>query len=85
MVDYCKGKSVITEGLVEPLHRSASEKAFRTRELVYMDGSQGENPDPDIHDTPEGKYLYEPLLKEGVPAAISCLWFTREKPLLCCS
>ncbi len=68
MVNYCEGKSVITEGPVAPLYRSASEKAFRTRELVYMDGSQGENPDPDIHDTPEGNSLYEPLLKEGVPS-----------------
>jgi formate hydrogenlyase transcriptional activator len=68
MVNSCEGKSVITEGPVAPLYRSASEKAFRTRELVYMDGCQGENPDPDIHDTPEGNNLYEPLLKEGVPS-----------------
>jgi formate hydrogenlyase transcriptional activator len=62
-------KSVITEGPVVPLYRSASEKAFRTRELVYMDGSQGGNPDPDISDTPESKHFYELLLNEGLPSS----------------
>jgi formate hydrogenlyase transcriptional activator len=68
MVNYREGKGLITEGLIVPLYGTASGKAFRTRELVYMDGSQGENPDPEIYDTPEGKRFYQLLLKEGVPS-----------------
>ena len=68
MVNYGEGKGIITEGLVVPLYGSASGKAFRTKELVYLDGSQGENPDPEIYDTPEGKRFYQLLLKEGVPS-----------------
>jgi formate hydrogenlyase transcriptional activator len=68
MVNYREGKGVITEGLVVPLYGTASGKAFRTQELVYMDGSQGESPDPEIYNTPEGKRFYQLLLKEGVPS-----------------
>jgi formate hydrogenlyase transcriptional activator len=68
MVNYSGGKGLITEGLVVPLYGTASGKAFRTRELVYLDGSQGEDPDPEIYDTPEGKRFYQQLLKEGVPS-----------------
>jgi formate hydrogenlyase transcriptional activator len=35
---------------------------------VYLDGSQGENADPEIYDTPEGRRFYQLLLKEGVPS-----------------
>ena len=68
LVNYREDKSAITEGLVVPLYESASRKAFRTRELVYMDGSQGENSDPDIYDTPESKHFYDLLLNEGLPS-----------------
>jgi formate hydrogenlyase transcriptional activator len=68
MVNYREGRGAIAEGLVVPVHGSASGKAFRTRELVYLDGSHGENPDPEIYDTPEGERFYQLLLKEGVPS-----------------
>jgi formate hydrogenlyase transcriptional activator len=68
LVNYREGKGLITEGLIVPLYGSASGKAFRTRELVYLDGSQGENPNPEIYDTPEGRVFYQLLLKEGVPS-----------------
>jgi formate hydrogenlyase transcriptional activator len=68
MVNYREGRGAIKVGLVVPLYGSASGKAFRTRELVYMDGSQGNKPNPEIYDTPEGKRFYQLLLTEGVPS-----------------
>jgi formate hydrogenlyase transcriptional activator len=68
MVNYRESRGAIKEGMAVPLHGSASGKAFRTRELVYMDGSQGDQPDPEIYDTPEGKRFYQLLLTEGVPS-----------------
>jgi formate hydrogenlyase transcriptional activator len=68
MVNYGEGRGAIKVGLVVPLYGSASGKAFRTRELVYMDGSQGDKPNPEIYDTPEGKRFYQLLLTEGVPS-----------------
>jgi len=68
MVNYGEGRGAIKVGMVVPLYGSASGKAFRTRELVYMDGSQGDKPNPEIYDTPEGKRFYQLLLTEGVPS-----------------
>ena len=68
MVNYGEGRGAIKVGMVVPLYGSASGKAFRTRELVYMDGSQGDKPNPEIYDTPEGKHFYQLLLTEGVPS-----------------
>jgi formate hydrogenlyase transcriptional activator len=68
LVNHREGRGAIKVGMVVPLHGSASGKAFRTRELVYMDGSQGETPNPDIYNTPEGRSFYQLLLNEGVPS-----------------
>jgi formate hydrogenlyase transcriptional activator len=68
MVNYGEGRGAIKVGMAVPLYGSASGKAFRTRELVYMDGSQENKPDPEIYDTPEGKRFYQLLLTEGVPS-----------------
>jgi formate hydrogenlyase transcriptional activator len=68
MVNYGESQGAIKVGMVVPMYGSASGKAFRTRELVYMDGSQGDKPNPEIYDTPEGKHFYQLLLTEGVPS-----------------
>jgi formate hydrogenlyase transcriptional activator len=68
MVNYRESRGAIKVGMAVPLYGSASGKAFRTRELVYMDGSQGDKPDREIYDTPEGKRFYQLLLTEGVPS-----------------
>jgi formate hydrogenlyase transcriptional activator len=65
MDDYGGSGGPIKAGMLVPLYGSATGKAFRTRKLVYLDGDR---PDPDIYDTPEGKDFYKLLLKVGVPS-----------------
>jgi formate hydrogenlyase transcriptional activator len=67
-VDYGKSRGMISEDMVVPLEGSASGKAFRTRQLVYLDELQGEQTDTIIYGSPEGKRFYKLLLKEGVPS-----------------
>ena len=67
-VDYREGRGIIKEGMVVPLHGSASGKAFRTRQLVCLDNVKPDRPDPEIYGTPEGQRFYQLLLQEGVPA-----------------
>ncbi len=67
-VHYYEGPGIIKEGMVVPLHGSASGKAFRTRQLVRLDNVKPDRPDPEIYGTPEGQRFYQLLLKEGVPS-----------------
>ncbi len=66
LVDYRESQGVITEGMIVPLQGSATGKAFRTGQLVCLDGVQSSGPDPEIYGTPEGENFYQMLLKEGV-------------------
>jgi formate hydrogenlyase transcriptional activator len=68
LVDYREGHGAITEGMIVPLQGSASGKAFQTRQLVCLDGVQGDGADPEIYGTQEGENFYQILLKEGVPS-----------------
>jgi formate hydrogenlyase transcriptional activator len=65
MDDYGDHGGPIKEGMLVPMHGSATGKAFRTRKLVYMDADR---PDADIYGTPEGEEFYQLLLKVGVPS-----------------
>jgi len=65
-VDYRESQGVITEGMIVPLHGTATGKAFQTGQLVCLDGVQSSGPDPEIYGTPEGEDFYQMLLKEGV-------------------
>jgi formate hydrogenlyase transcriptional activator len=67
-VDYRERRGVVTEGMMVPLHGSATGEAFRTRRLVCLNEGQASGPVPSIYETPEGQRFYELLLKEGVPA-----------------
>ena len=68
LVDYREGRGVITEGMVLPVFASAAGKAFRTRQLVWLERSSDGRPDPEIYGSSEGQKFYELLLKEGVPS-----------------
>jgi formate hydrogenlyase transcriptional activator len=65
---YFNGRGTIKEGMIAPLHGSASGKAFRTRQLVCLNNVNSDHPDPEIYGTPEGQEFYQLLLKEGVPS-----------------
>ena len=81
LVNYREGKGAITEGLIVPLYGSASGRAFRTHELVYMDGAQGDTPPPEIYDTPEGSRFYRLLLEEGIPSGYFVPLIHNGKPI----
>jgi formate hydrogenlyase transcriptional activator len=68
LVDFGKSKPTIRGGMPVPLEGSASGRAFRTRQLVCLDRVQGEQPDPEIYGTPEGREFYQFLLQAGVPS-----------------
>jgi formate hydrogenlyase transcriptional activator len=67
LVDYRESMGVLTEGMLVPLHGSASGKAFRTRQLVCLERGKDKQPDPAIYDTPEGERFYQLVLKQGIP------------------
>ena len=67
-VHYCRGNGNLREGMLVPLHGSASGKAFRTGQLVSLDHLSSNSPDPEIYGTPEGQEFYDFLLREGVPS-----------------
>ncbi len=48
-VDYRESQGVITEGMIVPLHGTATGKAFQTGQLVCLDGVQSSGPDPEIY------------------------------------
>ena len=68
LVDYREGECRLIPGMVVPLCGSASGMAFRTRQLVCLDGAEGDQPNSEIYGTPEGKVFYQRLLSVGVPA-----------------
>jgi formate hydrogenlyase transcriptional activator len=65
---YFNGQGTIREGMIAPLHGSATGKAFRTRQLVCLNNVKADQPDTEIYGTPEGQEFYQLLLKEGVPS-----------------
>jgi formate hydrogenlyase transcriptional activator len=67
LLDYRRGRCVLTPRMMIPLHGSATGKAFRTRQLVCLNGAQDDRPYPEIYGTPEGQRFYQLLLKEGIP------------------
>lgn len=68
VVDFGESKGGIKEGMPVPLEGSASGKAFRTRQLVYLDGQQGAQAASRIYRSPEGQKFYNFLLREGIPS-----------------
>ncbi|WP_158305910.1 sigma 54-interacting transcriptional regulator [Anaeromyxobacter sp. Fw109-5] len=68
IVDHPDGKGAITEGMVLPLHGSASGKAFRTGAPVLLNDPEANRQDPDLYGTPEGARFYRTVLEEGVPS-----------------
>jgi len=68
LVDYPSSKGFVFEGMLVPIHGSASGKAYRTRELVCLESLESDPLDPEIFGTASGSRFYQQVLKEGQPS-----------------
>lgn len=65
LLEYSEGRGALEEGMLLPIHGSASGRAFRTAKPFILQNLEDARNDPEIYAAPEGEAFYRTVAAEG--------------------